>query len=154
MSETSIADDDSRRPLHPVTIDICTACRRSDDPKGDGRILLERVEALCGGEDGITVRPIECMAVCDRQVTVALRGPGLWSYVLGDVNAEHDGAELVAAARAVAASPQGVPKLRDRPPVFRKGVICRLLPPPPDQDENKTQDSSAPDHVPAPDQLS
>ncbi|WP_323795894.1 DUF1636 domain-containing protein [Nisaea sp.] len=153
MSEQSFADDDSRRPLHPVTIDICTACRHSEDPAGDGRVLLERVEALCADEDGITVRPIECMAVCDRQVTVALRGPGLWSYVLGDVNAEHDGAELVAAARAVAAAPHGVPKLRDRPPVFRKGVICRLLPPP-DHDENKTQDSSAADQVPAPDQLS
>lgn len=154
MSDTSIADDDPRRPLHPVTIDICTACRRSDDPEGDGRVLLEQVEALCAGEDGITVRPIECMAVCDRQVTVALRGPGLWSYVLGDVNAMRDGAELVAAARAVAASPHGVPKLRERPPVFRKGVICRLLPSPPDQDAIKTQDSSTPDQGPALNQLS
>ena len=139
-----MTDDDPRRPLHPVTIDICTACRRSDDPAGDGRLLLERVEALCTAEDGITVRPIECMAVCDRQVTVALRGPGLWSYVLGGVDAEHDGAELIAAARAVAASPHGVPKLRDRPPVFRKGVICRLLPPP-DHDANETTENGGTD---------
>ena len=70
------------------------------------------------------------MAVCERPVTFALRGSGLWSYVIGDADPETQVEEIIAAAKAVAASPHGVPPLKERPPVFRRGVICRLLPPP------------------------
>lgn len=132
MTDLSAAEGGRNRPLHAVTIDVCISCRAADGSGRDGRQLFERLAAACAGHDGLAVRSVECMAVCDRPVTFALRGPGLWSYVIGDADPETQVEEIVAAARAVAASPHGVPQLKERPPVFRRGVICRLLPPPAD----------------------
>jgi len=132
VSDRPAQEGGQDRPSHSVTIDVCISCRAPDGSGRDGRQLFERLEAACAGQDGIAVRSVECMAVCDRPVTFALRGPGLWSYVIGDADPETQAEEVIAAAKAVAASPHGVPKLKERPPVFRRGVICRLLPPPAD----------------------
>ncbi|WP_420404714.1 DUF1636 family protein [Nisaea sp.] len=132
MSGDPAAEGGEHRPPHPVTIDICVSCRAADGSGRDGRLLFERLETACASLPGIALRAVECMAVCDRPVTVALRGPGLWSYVIGDADPETQVEEILASARAVAASPHGVPRLKERPPVFRHGVICRLLPPPTD----------------------
>lgn len=72
------------------------------------------------------------MAVCDRPVPFALRGPGHRSNGIGDADPETRVADIVPAAKPVAASPHGLPRLKERPPVFRRGIICRLLPPPAD----------------------
>ncbi|MBO6562595.1 MAG: DUF1636 domain-containing protein [Nisaea sp.] len=130
MSDPIATEGGRNRPPHPVTIDVCISCRAADGTGRNGQLLLERLEEACAGESGISLRPVECMAVCDRPVTFALRGPGLWSYVIGDADPDTQVEEIIAAARAVAASPNGVPQLKERPPVFRRGVICRLLPAP------------------------
>ncbi len=78
----------------------------------------------------IGIEAVECLAVCDRVVTLAFRAPGKWSYLVGDADPSVDTADILAAARSVAASPHGVPAMADRPPFFRRGTIARLPPAP------------------------
>ncbi|MBJ3776322.1 DUF1636 family protein [Acuticoccus mangrovi] len=114
-----------------VEVLVCTAC---EDGEGGavGRALVEAVRTAVGetvGEAAIAVVPVGCLAVCDRPATVAFRAAGKWTYVVAGVEpaAAHD---VVAAARAVAASPHGVPPMAARPPFFRNGVVARLPPSP------------------------
>ena len=83
------------------------------------------------GSPDITVAPVDCFAVCDRPVTLAFRAPDSatrWSYLIGGADPDRDLADILTAARAVAASPHGVPAMADRPPFFRQGVIARVPP--------------------------
>jgi len=87
------------------------------------------ITARSAAEPGLAVEPVACMAVCDRAVTVAFRGtPDRWAYIVGGLDADGDLADLLAPARAVAASPQGIPAMADRPAIFRAGVVCRVPP--------------------------
>jgi len=57
--------------------------------------------------EGVELRVVPCMNVCDRPVTVAARGEGLAAYLFGDVTeAEAEG--VVAFARAWIDAPGGV----------------------------------------------
>lgn len=116
-----------------VVVHVCTACGETDDATGPapGRNLFDRLAGHCRGDRRIAVHPVDCLAVCERPVTIAFQAPGKWSYTIGDI--DPDGtplADIAAAARAVADSPSGVPKMSDRPPFFRRGVIARLPAPP------------------------
>jgi predicted metal-binding protein len=78
----------------------------------------------------VEVQPVDCLAVCERPVTLAFQAAGGWTYIVGDADPARDLADILAAARAVAASPHGIPAMEDRPPFFRKGVIARVPPAP------------------------
>ncbi|MEO3429493.1 DUF1636 domain-containing protein [Pelagibius sp. CAU 1746] len=116
-----------------VCLQVCISC---EDAAGGavpaGRRLYEALLAAAAEMPGIDVAPVECFAVCDRPVTLAFRAgagdPERWSYLIGNADAEKDLADILAAARAVADSPHGVPAMERRPPFFRKGVIARVPP--------------------------
>lgn len=95
-----------------------------------GRRLFLALGAAADDIPGIRIEPVDCLAVCDRTVTLAFRAPDKWSYVVGDADPDADVADILAAARSVAASPHGVPAMADRPPFFRRGTIARLPPAP------------------------
>lgn len=80
----------------------------------------------------MTVAPVDCFAVCERPVTVAFQAPGRWTYLIGGADPAGDLTDIIAAAKAVAASPHGIPAMAERPPFFRRGVIARLPPLPSD----------------------
>jgi predicted metal-binding protein len=80
------------------------------------------------GEDDAAVAAVECFSVCKRPCTVSFSAPGAWTYVYGDFPAETDPAEILAAARLYAASPQGLIPWRERPTALKKGVVARLPP--------------------------
>ncbi|GAB4372848.1 MAG: hypothetical protein Kow00114_34520 [Kiloniellaceae bacterium] len=88
------------------------------------------MSAACADDPDVTVAPVDCFAVCDRPVTLAFRALDgqRWSYLIGGAEPERDLADILAAARAVAASPHGVPAMADRPAFFRNGVIARVPP--------------------------
>ena len=116
-----------------VTVQVCVLCGEDDAAEGAlpaGRRLFEALGAAAAATSEITIEPVECLAVCDRVVTLAFRAPGKWSYLVGDADPVGDVADIVAAARAVAASRHGVPAMADRPPFFRRGTIARLPPAP------------------------
>lgn len=112
---------------------VCVLCGEAaggelNNEPSAGRRLFEALQAAASDDPAIDVAPVDCFAVCDRPVTLAFQAADRWSYLIGDAG-EQDLADILAAARAVAASPQGVPAMGDRPPFFRKGVIARMPPP-------------------------
>ncbi len=116
-----------------VCLQVCVLC--GDAAGGEvpaGRRLYDALLAATSDSSDISVAPVECFAVCDRPVTLAFRAAGdepeRWSYLIGDANPDADVADIVTAAKAVAASSHGVPAMDDRPPFFRKGVIARVPP--------------------------
>lgn len=115
-----------------VCLQVCVLC--GDAAGGEvpaGRRLYRALESATAEIAGIEVAPVDCFAVCDRPVTLVFRageGTSRWSYLIGDADPQDDVAEILAAARAIADSPHGVPVMEARPPVFRKGVIARVPP--------------------------
>ncbi|MDJ0611598.1 MAG: DUF1636 domain-containing protein [Kiloniellales bacterium] len=113
-----------------VVVDICVACGSTSPGSPDGLRLHDALAAACAGDPSVAVRAVDCLAVCDRPVTLAFRALGRWSYVVGDVPASGAVTDVIAAAKAVSRSPHGVPPMAERPSFFRKGVIGRLPPEP------------------------
>ncbi|MBL4891737.1 MAG: DUF1636 domain-containing protein [Rhizobiaceae bacterium] len=117
---------DTNLPKKPdclVCVQVCILCMET--------VSRELYEKLCEASKDladIKIEPVECMAVCDNPTTIAFRAPGKWSYVVGGVGANGDVQDVIKAAQAVANSPLGIPQMNERPPFFRKGVICRLPP--------------------------
>ena len=108
-----------------VCLQVCVLCEDSEGSPA-GRRLYEALLAATSEDPAITVAPVDCLAVCDRPVTLAFQAAGKWSYLVGGADPDRDLADILAAARAVAASPHGIPAMDDRPPFFREGVIARM----------------------------
>ena len=119
------------RPMPPasetsrVTLLVCVTCKSEAGPVGAA--LYEALGARLAGE-AIALKPIECLSVCKRPCTVALAGPGKWTYVVGDLSREANIEDIVTAARRYAAAPDGLVPWRERPLPFRKGVVSRTPP--------------------------
>jgi predicted metal-binding protein len=111
-------------------LQVCTACGGEDSA---GRRIYEALQARGTTYPEIDVCPVDCLAVCERPVTLAFQAAGGWTYIIGDADPVRDLDDILAAARVVAASPHGIPAMADRPPFFRKGVIARVPPAPRDQ---------------------
>jgi predicted metal-binding protein len=124
-------------PLKPqapgvgVTIFVCLTCRRPDEEGvRPGKILFDAVEArLANGAGGeIALRGVECLSVCKRPCTVALAGPGKWTYVVGDLDSYAGVDDILDAAAKFAATDDGIIPWRERPLSFRRGVVSRTPP--------------------------
>lgn len=118
-----------------VTIFVCVSCQRPIGEAGEtfdrpGRELVEALQVRLADErpTGVTVAPVDCLAVCKRPCTIALSGEGKWTYLIGDLDAGAHADEIVAAARSFAASDNGIVPWKERPVSFRKGVIARVPP--------------------------
>ncbi|MFT6784939.1 MAG: putative metal-binding protein, partial [Dinoroseobacter sp.] len=75
----------------------------------------------------ITIKAVECLSNCTQGCTIALRGPGRWSYVYG--NFTQDALELVLeGATKYQATEDGLVPWRTRPEHFRKNCIARIPP--------------------------
>ncbi|WP_371418380.1 DUF1636 family protein [Methylocapsa sp. S129] len=120
------------RPAEPdVTIFVCLTCRHaSEEGVRPGKILFDAVQMrLAGRQDSqVALRGVECLSVCKRPCTVALAGPGKWTYVVGDLDKEASVDDVLEAALKFAATPDGIVPWRERPQSFRKGVISRVPP--------------------------
>jgi predicted metal-binding protein len=110
-----------------ATVIVCVTCK-SDEGLSLGAGLFEALRARLGAEPDIALQPIECLSVCKRPCTVALAGKGKWTYVVGDLQRELHLEDIVVAPRRYAASPAGIVPWRERPLVFRKGVVSRTPP--------------------------
>jgi predicted metal-binding protein len=112
--------------LSAATLLVCVTCKSDDRPLGAG--LFAALGERLAAEPEIALRPIECLSVCKRPCTVALAGPGKWTYVVGDLTCEAHLEDIVTAARLYAASPAGIVPWRERPLSFRRGVVSRTPP--------------------------
>jgi predicted metal-binding protein len=113
---------------------VCVSCRRDgeedDAVVSPGQALLKVVESRLqrDGRTEVSVAAVECLAVCKRPCTVALCGADKWTYLIGDIDPDVHGDEIVSAALSFAASGNGIVPWRERPLSFRKGVIARVPP--------------------------
>lgn len=129
--------------MSSVCLQVCVLCGEgaSSDAVPAGRQLYEALEAAAVEFPEIEVAAVDCLAVCDRPVTLAFRAVGKWSYLIGGADPARDLADIIAAARAVAASEHGIPAMAERPRFFREGVIGRLPPAPREQGAEEGQAS-------------
>jgi predicted metal-binding protein len=114
-----------------VTVFICVACRQDGDAdQRPGQALLDGLSGRLSPCDRriVAIEAVECLGVCGRPATVALAAEGKWTYVVGDIDADGDLDDLIASARAFAASADGRVPWKERPAAFRKGVVARVPP--------------------------
>ena len=123
----------SESPETAVTLYVCVTCLAGEDretePRAGRRLHDALVEAQRGQDNLQRVRIVEaeCLSNCNRGCSVALTGPGRWSYIYGDLN-QACVDDLLAGASRYAATEDGLVPWRERPTIFRKGVIARIPP--------------------------
>jgi predicted metal-binding protein len=116
-----------------VTLHVCVTCLAGEDrdtvPRAGRRLHDGLVEALRRQDHPSSFRivEVECLSNCDRGCSAALSGPGRWSYIYGDLT-ETAVDDLIAGATRYAATADGLVPWRERPMIFRKGVIARIPP--------------------------
>ncbi len=110
---------------------VCIKCRRgtevAEDGTRPGAVLYDTLSAATLPE-GVTLKPVECLSNCSQGCTVALRGPGRWSYVYGNFDEATQADIVLEGATRYAATPDGLVPWRERPEHFRKNCIARIPP--------------------------
>lgn len=117
--------EDQRACLH-----VCVTCRAdgaADEASVPGRRLHDGIAALLAAEadSRLSLQPVVCLANCERGCSAILSAPGKWAYMVGDLGPEH-AADLVAYARAYAASDKGVVLRAGRPASMRDVILGRF----------------------------
>lgn len=129
--------EEQRARLH-----ICLTCRRGDGTDGadasiqlaengarlplPGRRLFEAAAALVADEDpALAIRPVVCLANCERGCTATVSAPGKWAYMVGGLGPEH-AEDLVAYGRAFAASATGAVLRGGRPKSLHHAILGRF----------------------------
>lgn len=121
-----------------VELLVCVTCRAAQgaadhplvapdpDIQRPGRRLAQ---SLAGSmPEGVTLREVECLSNCSRGCTVALRAPGRWTYVYGNLTPEAHLDVLREGAAKYRDAPDGLVPWRERPEHFRKNCIARIPP--------------------------
>ncbi len=109
---------------------ICITCRAGqaieDGAFPPGQHLYDAVAGLADPEL-VLVKPISCLASCERGCAAVISQPGRWGYLLGHLRAELAG-DLLAYAGAYAASKTGTVMPSKRPPSLLSVVLGRVPP--------------------------
>ena len=117
-----------------TTVLVCITCRASIDPSEavdtprKGLALANATALAAAGADDIDVLRVRCLANCTRGLSAAIRRQNAWTYVFGHLDAERDGPMLIAGARLLADSTDGMMPWRGRPDSLKKGLIARVPP--------------------------
>ncbi|WP_424931066.1 DUF1636 family protein [Amaricoccus macauensis] len=110
---------------------VCIKCRRGvEAPEDDRRPGARLYDNLTTRElpEGVTVTPVECLQNCDDGCTVALRGPGRWTYIYGRLHEDADVETLVGGAELYRGTTDGLIPWRQRPEHFKRNCIARVPP--------------------------
>ena len=111
-----------------VELLVCVTCKREGMDPAAPRPGAQLARVLAGGlPQGVVLRETECLSNCTRGCTVALRGPGRWTYVYGNL-APDQSAVVAEGAAKYAATADGLVPWRERPDHFRKNCIARIPP--------------------------
>lgn len=96
-----------------------------------GAQLLERLqgllaaERLAGAAASATLRPVSCLAACDRGCVAAIAMPDRWTWLLGHLGPEKAD-DILAYARLYAASAKGTVMPSRRPESLANMVQGRV----------------------------
>jgi predicted metal-binding protein len=116
-----------------VTLYVCVTCLAGEDRDTRPRAGQRLHDALVAALDrqpspaGFRLVETECLSNCNRGCSIALAGAGRWSYVYGDLS-ESAVDDIIAGSARYAATIDGLVPWRERPAIFRKGVIARIPP--------------------------
>jgi len=114
-----------------ATVLVCITCRAAWDPPGStprGPTLAAATRAALGNASDVRIQQVRCLANCNRGLSAALRRNGAWTYVFGHLSADQDGPALIAGARLLAVSTDGLLPWRGRPECLKRGLIARVPP--------------------------
>jgi predicted metal-binding protein len=132
--------DDPEGPGDELRLYVCITCRAAGMPEDAVRpgarlheALAEALarEALARAGNGlppVRLLPVQCLSVCKRPCTVAVTAPGRWTYVYGDLDPDHSVPAILDGLSRYGATVDGIVPWRERPEIFRKGVVARIPP--------------------------
>ena len=113
---------------------VCITCRLNGEtaedqqPRPGARLIGILSQLIEDGQQEIEIVPVECLSNCTRGCTVAISGPGKWTYVLGALDPEQHADDIVRFVRLHHAHAEGLPVWRERPVHIRKNTIARVPP--------------------------
>jgi predicted metal-binding protein len=113
-----------------ITIYVCVTCRGGkplDLVPIPGEALLAATARAAEGA-GIAVRPVNCLANCNRGLSAAVRRDGAWTYVFGGLDPASGAAALIDGAKLYAAASDGLMPWRGRPDALKRGLVARTPP--------------------------
>jgi predicted metal-binding protein len=111
-----------------VTIFVCTNCREAADSEARPGIAL--IEALreAAANKPLAIKPVTCLANCEKSPSAAFSHRNGWSYVFGHLSLDNVD-DIVAGAMMLAEDERGFLPLRGRPLCLRgKGMTARIPP--------------------------
>jgi predicted metal-binding protein len=118
------------RAASAMAIYVCITCRGGkplDLVPVPGEVLAAATARAAEGT-GIAVRPVRCLANCNRGLSAAVRRDGAWTYVFGDLDPAGGAAALIEGAKLYAAAPDGLMPWRGRPEALKRGLVARTPP--------------------------
>jgi predicted metal-binding protein len=113
-----------------MAIYVCVTCRGGkplDLVPVPGEVLADATARAAEGT-GIAVRPVRCLANCNRGLSAAVRRDGAWTYVFGDLDPAGGAAALIEGAKLYAAALDGLMPWRGRPDALKRGLVARTPP--------------------------
>src|ERR1700710_1489936 len=111
-----------------VVVNVCVTCKTADGGAVLGPDMFESVKAALGSSDRIEVRPVQCLSVCKRPVTVAVTSADGYTFLFGDLQTESGTAALVSFVNSYRKSDYGLVPWRERAEVLRRGMLARVPP--------------------------
>ena len=112
-----------------VTLHVCVTCR-AGEPGGEGPVagqrLLDELQR-CAGDQPVALRPVTCLANCERGCSAVLSGDDRWTYLLGRLGPSL-AEDLLIYAEAFAGSRTGTVMPSKRPASLRDVVMGRVPP--------------------------
>ncbi|WFE73868.1 DUF1636 domain-containing protein [Roseinatronobacter sp. S2] len=122
-------------PQDTVDLLVCATCRSANPanplamPDPDTRPGAQLVQALLdAAPEGLRIIAVDCLSNCSRGCTIALRKPGAWTYVYGNLTPESHVTTVIEGAQKYRDAEGGLVPWRDRPEHFRKNCIARIPP--------------------------
>jgi predicted metal-binding protein len=107
---------------------VCVTCKAAGEAtKPPGQRLYEALaENLAGTEDELELRPVACLASCERGCTAAIFKPDKpFGYLLGYLQPQQ-AADILDYARRYAASPTGSVMPSRRPDSLAYSILSRF----------------------------
>ena len=114
-----------------VEILVCCKCHRGQSDVASavrpGRQLLDQLSNR-SLPAGVSLRAVSCLSNCSNGCSIALRGPGRWTYVYGNLHEVSHLDAIIEGVNKYQATQDGVVPWRERPEHFRKNCIARIPP--------------------------